>query len=461
MNFIRSEVKAGNKPTKFDSAVSFSDDRYLQPVLEDDAVLFSIDDLPTSDHAEEPPLPSVEPTSHSETPDLEQQLRTLKVEYEQYRNQVDSILEKRWSSDDSVAAGSSKQPGNQPSKQDRIDDGYFDSYSYNEIHELMLKDTVRTDAYRDFIYDNKDIFAGKVVLDIGCGTGILSMFCAKAGAQKVIAVDNSGIIEKARLNIQKNGLDTVITCLHGKIEEVILPVEKVDIIVSEWMGYCLLFEAMLDSVLWARDRYLRSGGLMVPSHCTLHIAPVTDSDYIAENVSFWHEVYGFDMTAMLDKIHDDVLVRQMKPANMIGKPARFMELPLHTISTADLIFSKQFQVETDGSDEDLDGWVIWFDTFFLLSPEEQLPSDATALSFSSSGQKGIAFSTGPYSKETHWKSGVMLIGDDRRDDGDRRLAPTIEGVVEYKKGNADARALEIDITWKAAKKVQHQTWFLK
>lgn len=40
-----------------------------------------------------------------------------------------------------------------------------------EIHETMLKDRVRTDAYRDFIYGNKHLFAGKTVLDIGCGTG--------------------------------------------------------------------------------------------------------------------------------------------------------------------------------------------------------------------------------------------------------------------------------------------------
>lgn len=36
----------------------------------------------------------------------------------------------------------------------------------------MLKDEIRTDAYRDFIYENKQIFQGKVVLDIGCGTGM-------------------------------------------------------------------------------------------------------------------------------------------------------------------------------------------------------------------------------------------------------------------------------------------------
>lgn len=74
----------------------------------------------------------------------------------------------------------------------------------------MLKDTVRTDAYRDFIYENKDLFSGKVVLDVGCGTGILSMFCARAGASKVIAVDNSDIIDKARENVFANDLSHII-----------------------------------------------------------------------------------------------------------------------------------------------------------------------------------------------------------------------------------------------------------
>ena len=51
-----------------------------------------------------------------------------------------------------------------------------------------------------------------------------------------------------------------IVLLKGKIEEISLPVDKVDIIISEWMGYCLFYESMLDTVLFARDKWLVSFG---------------------------------------------------------------------------------------------------------------------------------------------------------------------------------------------------------
>lgn len=81
-------------------------------------------------------------------------------------------------------------------------------------------------------------FQGKVVLDIGCGTGILSMFAAKAGATRVIGIECSNIVEYAQKIIDANHLGDVITIIKGKVEEISLPdgLEGVDIIISEWMG---------------------------------------------------------------------------------------------------------------------------------------------------------------------------------------------------------------------------------
>ncbi|KAF2096637.1 protein arginine N-methyltransferas-like protein 3 [Rhizodiscina lignyota] len=458
VNYIRNEVKSGNKAFDVNSKDVFSDDKYLQPVLEDDAVLFSLDDLPiAADKAdvEQPPKQTVNyDDAIQRVSELEDKLRNLQNEYASYKHRVERTLDERWGAPTNESSAAQLSASTE-----RRDTSYFDSYSYNDIHETMLKDTVRTDAYRDFIYDNKDLFRDKVVLDVGCGTGILSMFCAKAGASKVIAVDNSSIIEKARINVQNNNLQDIITCLHGKVEEVMLPVQKVDIIVSEWMGYCLLFEAMLPSVIWARDKYLKPDGLMVPSHCTLHIAPITDSEYVDENILFWQSVYGFDMSAMLEKIHDDVLVRQLKPENVI-ETTTFFELPLHSISSSELEFTKQFTVAWDKEVESVDGWAIWFDTFFLRSRDEQLPK----VPASKWSGRGVAFTTGPWGKQTHWQSGVMLIDDKNQFPKPLKGHLEVKGTVEYRKREGDARALDIEIAWEVAGESSRQfkqTWFLQ
>ena len=114
------------------------------------------------------------------------------------------------------------------------------------------------------MWHNKHLFKNKVVLDVGCGTGILSMFAAKAGAAKVIGVDMSSIVDYAKKIVADNGLSDIVTIIRGKVEEIELPVPKVDIIISEWMGYCLFYESMLDTVLYARDKWLVEGGLMFP-----------------------------------------------------------------------------------------------------------------------------------------------------------------------------------------------------
>lgn len=105
----------------------------------------------------------------------------------------------------------------------------------------MLKDTIRTESYRNFILTNPSIFKNAIVLDVGCGTGILSMFAAKAGAKKVFAVDASKVAFKAMRNVKENGLNDIIEVIHSKIEDLDgEKIGKVDVIISEWMGYFLL-----------------------------------------------------------------------------------------------------------------------------------------------------------------------------------------------------------------------------
>jgi type I protein arginine methyltransferase len=100
----------------------------------------------------------------------------------------------------------------------------------------------------------------------------------------VIGVDMSSIIDKATEIVQANGLSNKITLLQGKMEEVQMPAQhlnngKVDIIISEWMGYFLLYESMLDTVLGARDMYLIHGGKIFPDKATIYMAAIEDGEY--------------------------------------------------------------------------------------------------------------------------------------------------------------------------------------
>merc|ERR1719244_1956520 len=74
-----------------------------------------------------------------------------------------------------------------------------------------------------------------------------------------------------------------------------LPVSKVDIIISEWMGYCLFYESMLDTVQFARDKWLAEGGLVFPDRATLYVCAIEDRDYKEERFDFWDDAYGFAM----------------------------------------------------------------------------------------------------------------------------------------------------------------------
>lgn len=106
----------------------------------------------------------------------------------------------------------------------------------------------------------------------------------KAGAKHVIGVDMSTIIEKAQEIVNLNGMAEKITLLQGKMEDVRLPYPKVDIILSEWMGYFLLYESMLDTVLYARDHYLVAGGLIFPDKAKIYMAGIEDGDYKEEKI---------------------------------------------------------------------------------------------------------------------------------------------------------------------------------
>ncbi|KAI0484613.1 S-adenosyl-L-methionine-dependent methyltransferase [Xylariaceae sp. FL0804] len=519
VNFIRQRVHEGLLVSEEDiSLADIDDDAYLKPVLDDDAVILSLFDLPelqarapaaaASHQAQGGRGAGAGAGAGEELVDdllrrngeLQDELARVTRQFENYRATVSKTLDERWGEDVDEASGAKGKEKEAAAGKPKKDDSksYWESYAQADIHETMLKDTVRTDAYRDFIYHNKHLFAGKTVLDIGCGTGILSMMCARAGAARVFAVDASAIIDKARENVFHNGLDKTITCLSGRVEEVTLPQnDGVDIIVSEWMGYCLLFEAMLPSVLWARDRYLRPGGLMVPSHASLWAAPVADAAWLADHgPAFWADVYGFDMTAaMAAGLRDECRVLHWPADRLVGRPQPFKMLDLYAVSAADLVFEapyrsvlltttssstptadadapaadadatqQQQQQQSQQQHIDIDGLLVWFDIFFSpASPADAdsferrhaVPFDAEALSWATAAADAagerVAFTTGPHGPETHWKQGLLMLDDDESSSSAApprraRAGDELAGEIAFGVPDDHARGLVIRLT---------------
>ncbi|XP_015665764.1 protein arginine N-methyltransferase 1 isoform X1 [Protobothrops mucrosquamatus] len=271
-------------------------------------------------------------------------------------------------------------------------DYYFDSYAHFGIHEEMLKDEVRTLTYRNSMFHNRHLFKDKVVLDVGSGTGILCMFAAKAGAKRVIGIECSSISDYAVKIVKANKLDHVVSIIKGKVEEVELPVEKVDIIISEWMGYCLFYESMLNTVIYARDKWLAPDGLIFPDRATLYITAIEDRQYKDYKIHWWENVYGFDMSCIKDVAIKEPLVDVVDPKQLVTNACLIKEVDIYTVKVEDLTFTSPFCLQVKRNDY-IHALVAYFNIEFTRC------------------HKRTGFSTSPESPYTHWKQTVFYMED--------------------------------------------------
>ncbi|XP_071455178.1 protein arginine N-methyltransferase 3 isoform X2 [Hetaerina americana] len=357
INFIRCE---NVEPSILmnSSEPAWDNDRYMKPSVPDDPwLMLDFEDL--SEEADSDAVPIILPKEDI----LKAQIEELKKELdeEKHRNLavVDAVGEMRQVMQGLVSG----EEGDKNAKHKKLsihqgsnecdddeDDSYFETYAHFGIHHEMLSDKSRTEAYQAAFEQNKDAVNGKVVLDVGCGTGILSLFASKAGASKVFAIDKSEIAYSAMDIIRENGYEEKVKVMRGRLED-FKDLPKVDIIVSEWMGYFLLFEGMLDSILMARDQYLSKGGLMLPNRCSLHLVGVHDEDRHNHLLTFWTNVYGFKMSCMRRECTKEAMVELVSADSVFTTTATLLSLDLNSCSPVDACFSSPFELEAerDGS----------------------------------------------------------------------------------------------------------------
>ena len=278
-------------------------------------------------------------------------------------------------------------------EKDKDDEVYLESYAELGIHEEMLKDSTRVFAYKAAIDHYSSQWQEATVVDVGAGTGLLSVMCARF-AKRVIAIEASRLAHFLQQVVDANvpGAVEVHECMAEQLK--LSDCQKVDAIVSEWMGYCLLFENMLPSVLSVRDRYLKEGGQMLPSKCRLLMAPIQDG-WREEKLHFWRSVSGIDMSPLVPLATATFCAvpqhRLVDSEALLGEALEVLSMDLHTVQCADLEkFEADIKLALPAGSR-LDGIAMWFECEF--------------------GNAGWLLSTSPQKPATHWKQTVFYMRD--------------------------------------------------
>ena len=317
-------------------------------------------------------------------------------------------------------------------------DYYFNSYSTFYIHEEMLKDKIRTGSYEKAILNNKEIFKNKIVLDIGSGTGILSIFACFAGAEHVYAIEYADIADYSKEIIKKNNLENKITVFKEKVENVELPCEKVDIIISEWMGYFLLYESMLDTVLFARDKWLKNDGFILPDRAKIYLCGFEDKNYKFSKINSWDNIFDFDFSFLKGTAISEPLIDVCNKNNVISNCKKVFDIDLYNVKKEDLDFSSGYEIEFLRNDT-FNCLVFWFDVVFSKLPNQ------------------VVLKTGPFDEPTHWKQTIFYIEDDVKVEKGEKL----KGCICAVKDKWNFRFIDVKISYHFEKEKGDYVYYYK
>ena len=175
------------------------------------------------------------------------------------------------------------------------------------------------------------------------------------------------------------------------MEDVTLPVPHVDVIISEWMGYFLLYESMLDTVLYARDRWLSPTGILLPDRAALYVTLIEDAEYRTNKLEYWTSVYGFRMSAIHRMAMAEPLVDTATPTQVLStQAARVLDVDVRVVTREQLHFDSAFSLVLARDD-----YVHALCAYFTV--------DFTA------GKEKVHLTTAPTAPYTHWKSTILYL----------------------------------------------------
>ncbi|XP_065221511.1 protein arginine N-methyltransferase 1-like isoform X2 [Planococcus citri] len=301
---------------------------------------------------------------------------------------------------------------------------YYDPYSRLLVHEQILSDYETIETYKAWINSKKDLIKGKIVLDVGCGTGILSMLAAEAGAARVIGIEWSNIADYTEEIIKENYMDDRVFIIKGKVGRAILPynIRKVDVIISMWMGFSLIQGDRLNAVIQARDKWLAPMGVIIPDRAILYMSAISDHNFREDDIESWKNVYGYNMSCVIDEALKHAYCRVVPPNNMVTNRCKIKEINLLTDSLKNIFKNVNFRLTALRNDH-IQAFITHFTVKF------------------SKCDNGLEINTDPLFAPKRWGQTVMYM----KDYITIRKKEKIVGTVSFFQVNKDHRLLGIFI----------------
>ncbi|KAM3585430.1 uncharacterized protein V6R79_017655 [Siganus canaliculatus] len=330
-----------------------------------------------------------------------------------------------------------KDVGNQtsPTVLKRHEAALIQGYQFHSCmsqQQTLLQDFLRITTYQRAVLVNETDFRDKVVLDVCCGSGILSFFAVQAGATRVYAIESSPMAKYTQILVDSNGLSERIRVLEGKVEEVSCP-DRVDVIVSEPMGYMLLSDRLLENFLLAR-KWLKPNGLMFPSYGDLHVAPFTDEQLYFEHyarASFWQQrrFYGVNLSSLHSPAVDEYFKQPIVDtfdvhilmARSIKHCINFVEVKEEDLHRIEIPFV--FTLLQSGL---VHGLAFWFDVAYLGSKSTLWLSTAPTEPLTRWYQVRCLLQTPLFAKLGQTLSGTVLLVTNSRQSYDIHITATVD-----------------------------------
>lgn len=220
-------------------------------------------------------------------------------------------------------------------------------------HREYLEDRIRVAAFRQAI--GELVKSGDVVLDLGCGTGILGLLACRAGAKRVYSVDDGGMAQLARDIAQSNDYGDRIRVLKGLSTRIDLP-EKADVVIADQIGRFGFEAGVLEYFADAARRLLKPAARAIPASVSLWVAPV---EHAAQwkRIDFWGQrPAGFAFEPALEIARNTGYPVKLHARQLLGEPVEGATLATLSHGAQPIAFSADIRIDRAGTLHGIGGW---------------------------------------------------------------------------------------------------------